>query len=97
MVIYVIIRRESREGGVDFSSPNFRSKYAINLSEDTEHEHIEMAFNEVKDSMETFTQNGSEWFMDNIVNLELKIGAYKLLSSTGYLLLSQILRNQKQR
>lgn len=70
---------------MDYSIPHFISKLVIDLSEETVHEHIDLEFNKIKDSMKKHIQNCSRRLLENIENLELQIAAYKSLSPTSYL------------
>lgn len=96
IVINVDMSKHSRDGAVGNSAPYCRRKCEIDLLENSIQEHVNFAFNEIKEGRRTYTQNDLGGILEEIKNLNLKIETHKPLSPTSYLPLSKKRKESKE-
>ncbi|GBM09975.1 hypothetical protein AVEN_164114-1 [Araneus ventricosus] len=58
-------------------------------------DHIEQAFEKIKESFEEFLKNGSGWVFDSVIHMELKTATYHPLAPSSYIPLPSKLAAKK--
>ncbi|GBN02400.1 hypothetical protein AVEN_19014-1 [Araneus ventricosus] len=77
--------RETLDGDVEYCTPYFRSKVVIELDTSIIGDHIEQAFEKIKESLYEFLKNGSGWDFDSVIHMELKTATYLPLAPSSYI------------
>ncbi|GBN94659.1 hypothetical protein AVEN_169349-1 [Araneus ventricosus] len=87
--------RETSDGDVEYCTPYFRSKVVIELDTSMIGDHIEQAFDKIKESVDEFLKNGSGWVFDSVIHMELKTATYHPLAPSSYIPLPSKLAAKK--
>ncbi|GBN22790.1 hypothetical protein AVEN_104503-1 [Araneus ventricosus] len=63
---------------MEYCTPYFHSKVAMELDTSMIGDHIEQAFEKIKESFNEFLKNGYCWVFDSVIHMELKTATYHL-------------------
>jgi hypothetical protein len=85
MVMECIFKRFKSENEIETCSAFFRSICFTNLSEEDLESNIEMGFNKISSTFDSYEGHGSGWILENINGLELNIGEYTPLAPSSYI------------
>lgn len=69
----------------EITIPHFRSRTFISLDDDDDEEHnLNTAFQQMLNALEEFVHRGSNWRVERVMGLEIKIIPYHPLSAAKY-------------
>lgn len=83
------------EGGVETTIPHFRSRTCQVLNDGDVDHFLNEAFQQMQNAMQEFVHRGSDWVMDRVIGLEVKIVPYQPLTAAKYNSLPPNINNLK--
>lgn len=77
------------ESEEEFTILHFRSRTFISLDDDDDEHDLNTAFQQMLNALEEFVHHGSNWRVERIMGLEIKIVPYHPLSAANILFLQK--------